>query len=254
MTKGILKSITQKNVLYRKVIRTKVLTKRKLLLQNFKIYKNTIHKLTRINNSDYYKRYFEEHQNKSKKTWDGIKSITSFKTKAHKQIKSININNEIIFNPKIISETFNNFFVTIARDIDSKTIHTNTSYKDYLQNSVLNIFLLKQATEKKVISVINKMKTNKSTGPNSIPMKILKISNQIICKPLTYLINLSFSNGIFPDLLKTSNVIPVFKRGEKQANSNYQPILLFSNLSKLMEKIVYPRLYSFLKNSCLLCK
>ena len=140
LTKGILKSITQKNVLYRKIIRTKVLTKRKLLLQNFKVYKNTIHKLTRINKSDYYKRYFEEHRNKSKKTWDGIKSITSFKTKAHKQIKSININNEIIFNPKIISETFNNFFVTIARDIDSKTIHTNTNYKNYLQNSVLNTF------------------------------------------------------------------------------------------------------------------
>ena len=60
------------------------------------------------------------------------------------------------------------------------------------------------------------MKTNKSTGPNSIPTHMLKISNQIICKPLTYLINLSFSNGLFPDLLKTSNVILVFKRGENQ--------------------------------------
>ena len=60
------------------------------------------------------------------------------------------------------------------------------------------------------------MKTNKSTGPNSIQAHMLKISNQIICKPLTYLINLSFSNGLFPDLLKTSNVILVFKRGENQ--------------------------------------
>ena len=96
------------------------------------------------------------------------------------------------------------------------------------------------------------MKTNKSTGPNSIPTHILKISNQIICKPLTYLINLSFSNGIFPDLLKTSNVIPVFRRGEKQNYNNYRPISLTSNLSKLMEKIVHPRLYSFLEKNSLL--
>ena len=89
------------------------------------------------------------------------------------------------------------------------------------------------------------MKTNKSTGPNSIPTHTLKISNQIICKPLTYLINLSFSNGIFPDLLKTSNVIPVFKRGVNQDYNSYRPISLISNLSKLMEKIVHPRLYSF---------
>ena len=204
----------------------------------------------RINKPDYYKHYFEEHKNNSKKTWDGIRSIISLKTNSHKQIRSININNKTESNSKIMAETFNNFFVTIASDIDSKILHTNTSYKDYLQGSVLNSFFLKPASEKEVISVINEMKTNKSTGPNSIPTQILKISNQIICKPLTYLINLSFSNGIFPDLLKTSNVIPVFKRGENQDYNNYRPISLISNLSKLMEKLY--RIYSFLEKNCLL--
>ena len=132
LTKGILQSIKQKNVLYRKFIRTKDLTKRELLLQDFKIYKNTIHKLTRINKSEYYKHYFEEHKNNSKKTWDGIRSIISLKTNSHKQIRSININNKTESNSKIMAETFNNFFVTIASDIDSKIIHTNTRYKDYL--------------------------------------------------------------------------------------------------------------------------
>ena len=65
------------------------------------------------------------------------------------------------------------------------------------------------------------METNNSTGPNSIPRQILKIGNQIIRKSLTYVINLPFSNGIFPDLLKTSNVIMVFKRGENQDYYNY---------------------------------
>ena len=136
-----------------------------------------------------------------------------------------------------MAETSNNLFVTITGNIDIQIIHTNTSYKYYLQDSVLNSFFLKPATKKEVISVIDEMKTNKSTGPNRIPTHILKISNQIICKPLTYLINLSFSNGIFPDLLKTSNVIPVFKRRENQDYYNYRPILLISNLSKLMEKL-----------------
>ena len=138
-------------------------------------------------------------------------------------------------------ETFNNFFVTIACDIDSKTIHTNTSYKDYLQGSVLNSFFLKPASEEEVISVINEMKTNKSTGPNSIPTQILKISNQIIYKPLTYLINLYFSEGILPDLLITSNVIPIFKRGENQDYNNYQPISLISNLKQANGKNCTPK-------------
>ena len=75
-----------------------------------------------------------------------------------------------------MAETFNNFFVTIASDIDSKIIHNNTSYKDYLQGSVLNSFFVKPAIEKEVISINNEMKTNKSTGRNSMPTQILKIS------------------------------------------------------------------------------
>ena len=60
-----------------------------------------------------------------------------------------------------------------------------------------------------------------------------------------------FSNGIFSDLLKTSNVILIFERGKQDYNC-HQPISLIFNLSKLMEEIVHPRLYSFLKKSSLL--
>ena len=69
-----------------------------------------------------------------------------------------------------MAETFNNIFVTIARDIDSKIILlpiTTIIYKAL--ESVFNLFFLKPATEQEVISVINDMKINKSTGPNSIP-------------------------------------------------------------------------------------
>ena len=96
--------------------------------------------------------------------------------------------------------------------------------------------------------VIKKKRPVQSVFPDYLSVSCqYEISNHIICKPLTYLINLSFSNGIFPDLLKTSNVISVFKRGKNQDYNNYRPISLISNLSKLMEKIVHPRLYSFLE-------
>ena len=100
--------LLQRSVLYRKFIRTKDLTKRELLLQDFKIYKNATHKLARINKSEYYKHYFEEHKNNSKKAWDGIGSIISLKTNSHKQIRSINRNNKTESNSKVMAETFNN--------------------------------------------------------------------------------------------------------------------------------------------------
>ena len=96
------------------------------------------------------------------------------------------------------------------------------------------------------------MKTNRAIGPNSIPAKILKMSQHIIAKPLVYLINLSFSTGVFPDLLKIANTISVLKIGDRQDYNNYRPISLISNLSKLIEKLAHKRLYNFLEKYSLL--
>ena len=96
------------------------------------------------------------------------------------------------------------------------------------------------------------MKTNKAIGPNSIPTKILKMSQHIIAKPLVYLINLSFSTGVFSDLLKIANTISVLKIGDRQDYKNYRPISLISNLSNLIEKLAHKRLYNFLEKYSLL--
>ena len=65
MTKAILQSVTQKNVLYRKFIKIKDLTKGELLPQSSKIWKNTIQKFTRVNKSEYYKHLKQTLINKS---------------------------------------------------------------------------------------------------------------------------------------------------------------------------------------------
>ena len=200
MTKGILQSIKQKNI-YRKFIRSKETTSKEAFLQKLKYYKNLINKLTRINKTNFLQ-FFEEHKNDSKKTWNEIRSIINVKENSKKQTKSIKINGKVESSPKILADSFNNFFVTITKNTD-KNIHTNANYKDYLENSVTNLFFLKPTNEEKVNSIIKQMKTNKAIGPNNIPTKILKTNQQIIAKPLVYLIN-PFLHSSFPGPVKNS--------------------------------------------------
>ena len=60
------------------------------------------------------------------------------------------------------------------------------------------------------------------------------------------LFNLSFITGVFLSVLKTAKVVPVFKKDSKLNYSNYLPISLLSNIEKILGKLMYKRLYTFL--------
>ena len=66
---------------------------------------------------------------------------------------------------------------------------------------------------------------------------------------------LSLNTGIFPDRLKVAKVTPIFKKGEKSSISNYRPISVLPCFSKILERIMYNRLYDyFTANSILFNK
>ena len=101
-------------------------------------------------------------------------------------------------------------------------------------------------TNEELMNIILLLHENKSSRPSSIPVKLLKIT--VIIVPLCELINHFFDTGIFPDAIKISKVIPIYKAGSSQDVNNYRPISLLSIFSKIMETIIHIRLYNFLEH------
>ena len=58
---------------------------------------------------------------------------------------------------------------------------------------------------------------------------------------------MSFITGQFPTKGKEAHIIPSYKKGDKLECSNYRPISLLSNISQIIEKAMYTRLYKFLE-------
>ena len=140
-----------------------------------------------------------------------------------------------------ISNCFNKYFVNVGSDIENKIPKSNVPRTDYLNRIYINkSFYLKPASEDEIIEIINSMDLNKALGPHSI-------TKEFFSNCLVKIVNLSFESGIFPDLCKLAKVVPIFKKEDPMICKNYRPISLLPIFSKIIEKIIYTRMYDFLE-------
>ena len=104
-----------------------------------------------------------------------------------------------------------------------------------------------QVTEQQVLKALNSLDSHKSTGPDNVPTKLLKLIAILIYEPLTKLFNKSLQSGTFPKIWKEAFVTPIFKNsGSPSDVRQYRPISLLSCLSKILENLVYSSIYSHL--------
>ena len=153
-----------------------------------------------------------------------------------------------VTDPIKISNTLNSFFTNIGKSVEEKIPRGNKPFSSYLHNRNPFNIVLNPCTNEEVKKYISEMNVSKATGPVSVPTSILKQFTDEIMVPLVSTINKSLNEGIFPDILKSASVCPIYKKGERTICANYRPISLLSNLSKLFEKAMYSRIELFLSN------
>jgi len=247
ITQGIIKSISKRNFFFRKFSSTKDPNLKSHYHRIFKTYRNSIVSLIRRSKTNHYSSYFTLHAANMQKVWEGIREIIGSKSSKSTSAPSLNINNNITSDPLTVANSFNDFFTSVADSVRSNIGPTHRHFSHYLSNRNPNSIFLNPVLPVEVLKIINSLSSNKSSGPHSIPIKILNLIKHDLTIPLSFLFNLSFSSGSFPTLLKSSKVIPIFKnKGSPLEVSNYRPISLLSNIEKILEKLMYNRVFNFL--------
>ena len=86
----------------------------------------------------------------------------------------------------------------------------------------------------------------KACGADGIGNRIIKMSTDGSARAFSLFSNLSLQCRVFPAQWKAANIIPLFKKDGRQCKSNYRPVSLLNSLSKVLQKVVFIRLYNFL--------
>ena len=160
-----------------------------------------------------------------------------------------------------MADIFNEVFVNTAKKVNEKIPRTKKSPSDYLSSKNAECFFISPVTPHEIKSIINSMKSGKAVGPYSIPIFLLKILREhtvgpysipifllkilrehtvgpysipifllkILCEHIAIhlcdIINNSFSNGLFPDMLKLAKIIPLYKKDSPEVAPVIDPFL-----------------------------
>uniref|UniRef100_A0A672FVC1 Reverse transcriptase domain-containing protein n=1 Tax=Salarias fasciatus TaxID=181472 RepID=A0A672FVC1_SALFA len=242
LTKGIINACKKKNNLYKLFIKSKT----KEAEQKYKLYKNKLTDVIRTSKQLYYRKKLNESKSNIKETWNvlnGLIKSGSSKSTYPDYFIDKNGGNHNMIN---IVNSFNNFFVNVGPELAATISNHGTNELNLIKNNPSSLFLL-ATDEQEVINTVLKCKNKFSTDYYNIDMFLVKNVIFNIAKPFTYICNLSFQSGRFPDKMKIAKVIPVFKNGNKHCFTNYRPISLLPQFSKILEKLFDSRLEKFLE-------
>ena len=157
-----------------------------------------------------------------------------------------------------ISKIFKNLFSNLGESLLIKLLKRPDKYnlqsviQYYSIFAITAGFCLADTTEKQFLKIMQDIKSSKAAGIDKLLEKFLKDGTDILTKPVSALCNLSSSRGVFPSACKVAKLKPIFKTGKKTDPSNYIPISLLPEMSKIIEKVVDDQKNDFLSDENIL--
>ena len=128
ITQGLQNPIKKKNNIYSKFVKSKNKIMKEFHHNNYKNYENLLSKLLRRAKEKYFTNFFNENI----KDWKGIKTLVSMKQKNNETPLLISKDEKYINHPLSITNTFNNFFTSVAEIVHSKIKFSNKPFKNFL--------------------------------------------------------------------------------------------------------------------------
>ena len=154
------------------------------------------------------------------------------------------VNKNLISNFMEKANIFNDFFVQQCQPIANNSIlPTNQIF--YTQNRLSDFDI----DCGKILKLISRLNPRKAHCHDGISIRMVKLCNLTITKPLSVIYKTCLQQGVFSDDWKKDNVIPIHIKNSKQIVNNYRPVSLLPICSKTFEKLIFDSIYDFINKN-----
>ena len=142
-------------------------------------------------------------------------------------------------NTKVYSSTLVN-----DSNSDQNNQYSHRKFLDPKKNVCSSMFM-NECDKAEISELILGLENNKASD---ISITVLKKCSGLLLQHLSNFFNSFMNSGIFPSILKRGLITPIFKKGDSRYLDNYRPVSTLPIFGKILEKLIYNRLYSFLSS------
>ena len=135
-----------------------------------------------------------------------LKNIICKKQSHINKLPDVLIDNNREYKADETTEGFNTFFTNIGSNLAKRITLQSGSFYDALPNSNCNSMLLSKTDAKEILSIVKKFSNKSTLDCNDMSMSIIKEIIPFVVNPFTYICNLSFYSGDFPNCNENQSI------------------------------------------------
>ena len=234
----------------RKIRRRDRLAKLRGRRNDYKQIRNEIVSNCRKAERDYYKKEISDSWNNIKEQWNILRKVMGKVNNKSDFPSAFKHNNNWITDKQQIANDINRYYSNVGPDTNRSVGNSKKTATNYLlrnRERVTEQLMTGRFKEQDILNACRLLRPKMSCDAYGLSQKIILQDMDILAPMFVHLINCSLSAGICPDMSKIARVIPVYKnKGEKHLFSNYRPISMLPVFSKIIEKLVYNKIFDFL--------
>ena len=202
----------------------------------------------------YYRKKIQENTTNTKKLWKVINNIIGKYKHSGSIISYITVDGVCKYDPNVIANEFGKFYSQLGSNLASQIKKSLKPIEEYLSKipGTLRSLALHSTSALEIEKIAITLPSKTSFGYDKISNIMLKSIIPGISTPLSIVFNQSISTGKFLQKMKQAEVVSLYRGKDMDSVINYRPLSLLITISKLLEKVIYRRVYSFIERENIL--